>query len=64
VVHTRLGEEGAEAVIGLSGLALVGEEAIGLKWRSATALREGRGTKASNTYLDAVLKAVKLQEVG
>jgi hypothetical protein len=42
VVHTRLGEEGAEAVIGLSGLALVGEEAIGLKWRSATAMRGGK----------------------
>jgi hypothetical protein len=31
LIHTGLGEEGAEAVVGVSGLALLGEEAIGLK---------------------------------
>jgi len=30
-MHTGLREEGAEAVVGVSGLALLGEVAIGLK---------------------------------
>ena len=29
-MHTGLGEKGAEALVGFGGLALLGEEAIGL----------------------------------
>jgi hypothetical protein len=42
-IHTGLGEEGAEALIGVGGLALLGEIAIGLEERSATATETQKG---------------------
>ncbi len=49
-VHTGLGKEGAEAVVGLSGLALLGEAAIGLKERSVTSTggRQVEKTRTGN----------------
>ncbi len=50
--HTRLREEGAEAVVGVSGLALLGEVAIGLKERSEHALEaEGAGHCQERTWM-------------
>lgn len=62
-MHTSLGEESAEALIGILSLALLGEVAIGLSGQVST------GDVAMSTkevvdvvYLDTVLEAVELQK--
>lgn len=37
--RTSLGEEGAETVVGIGGLALIGEETIGLEKNEAVRMR-------------------------
>ena len=54
---TSLGEEGAEALIGIGGLAFGGEETIGLS-RHQYVVAQGTG---GAVYLDAVLEAIQLQ---
>lgn len=57
-MHTSLGKEGAEAVVRVSGLALVGQVAIGLRDNaSVNDIAQILGWKA---YLNAVFEAVEL----
>jgi hypothetical protein len=57
--RTSLGEEGAEAVIRLGRLALLGEITIGLK-ESASVEVQWVTRREMWTYLDTVFEAVKL----
>jgi hypothetical protein len=56
---TSLGEEGAEALVRVGGLALFGEESIRLRKQSVKSGQDGE--VSVRTYLDAVLEAVELQ---
>ena len=62
MIHTSLGEEGTEAVVGISGLALIGQVTIRLSTRQSVHdihkqfLRKFMGW----TNLNTVFKAVKL----
>lgn len=47
VSHTGLGEEGAEALVGFSGFALLSQEAIGLQENNASALASIVGRKGA-----------------
>lgn len=58
ITHTRLGEEGAEAMVVLGGFAFLGQITIGLD-DDLAAVHVNRLT--SFTYLNAVLEAVELQ---
>jgi hypothetical protein len=56
--HTGLGEKGAEAMVGVGGFALLGQVSIRLdEWLA----REFSQWCRTLTYLNAMLKAVKLQ---
>jgi hypothetical protein len=56
MVHTSLGEESAEALIRIGGLALRSEVTIGLGYM----LEQARGAAVRDAYLDAVFKTVQL----
>lgn len=59
IVRTGLGEEGAETVIGVSGLALIGQVAIGLRGDNASVI--GTATILEwRAYLNTVFETVKL----
>ena len=55
---TSLGEEGAEALIRISSLALFSQEAVGLEIVSSGQL----GKRLRLLYLDAMFEAVKLRQ--
>jgi hypothetical protein len=56
---TGLGEEGAEALVRVGGLALFGEESIRLRKQSVESGQDGE--VSVRAYLDPVLEAVELQ---
>jgi hypothetical protein len=56
---TGLGEEGAEPLVRVGGLALFGEVSIRLRKQSVESGRDGE--VSVRAYLDAVLEAVELQ---
>lgn len=58
--RTSLGEESTEAVVRVSGLALIGQVAIGLQGDNALVTRYRQRFGAWEAYLDAVFEAVEL----
>jgi hypothetical protein len=58
--RTGLGEEGAEALIGVGGLALLCEITVGLKRADTSVYRVCMHREEIATHLDAMFEAVQL----